>query len=89
MALQRALEDLVYAMNFWAALYGLVPPGNDYQVSFVWDDSIIVDAEEERQTDRQDVAMGVMSLAEYRSKWYGETLEEAAKSLPEPVLVEE
>ena len=54
MALQRALEDLVYAMNFWAALYGLVPPGNDYQVSFVWDDSIIVDAEEERQTDRQE-----------------------------------
>lgn len=89
MALQKALEDLVYAMNFWAALYGLIPPGNDYQVSFVWDDSIIVDAEEERQTDRQDVAMGVMSLAEYRSKWYGETLEEAAKSLPEPVLVEE
>lgn len=63
MALQRALEDLVYAMNFWAALYGLIPPGNDYQVSFVWDDSIIVDAEEERQTDRQDVAMGVMPLA--------------------------
>ena len=89
MALQRALEDLVYAMNFWAALYGLIPPGNDYQVSFVWDDSIIVDAEEERQTDRQDVAMGVMPLAEYRSKWYGETLEEAAKNLPEPALVEE
>lgn len=89
MALQRALEDLVYAMNFWAVLYGLVPPGNDYQVSFVWDDSIIVDAEEERQTDRQDVAMGVMSLAEYRSKWYGETLEEAARNLPEPALTEE
>ncbi len=89
MALQHALEDLVYAMNFWAILYGLVPPGNDYQVSFVWDDSIIVDAEAERQTDRQDVAMGVMSLAEYRSKWYGETLEEAAKNLPEPALTEE
>ena len=48
-----------------------------------------MDAEAERQTDRQDVAMGVMSLAEYRSKWYGETLEEAAKNLPEPALVEE
>lgn len=89
MALQKALEDLVYAMNFWAVLYGLIPPGNDYQVSFVWDDSIIVDAETERQTDRQDVAMGVMSLAEYRSKWYGETLEEATKNLPEPALTEE
>ena len=33
--------------------------------------------------------MGVMSLAEYRAKWYGETLEEAAKNLPEPALTEE
>ena len=70
-------------------MYGLVPPGNDYQVSFDWDDSIVVDAEADRQTDRADVAMGVMSLAEYRSKWYGETLEEAQKNLPEPANVEE
>lgn len=89
MALQEALEDLVYAMNFWAVLYGLVPAGNSYKMSFVWDDSVIVDAEMERQTDRADVAMGVMSLAEYRSKWYGETLEEAEKNLPAPVLTEE
>lgn len=88
-ALQAALEDLVYAMNFWASLYGLVPPGNGYEVSFDWDDSVIVDADIERQQDRQDVAMGVMSLAEYRSKYYGETLEEAAKNLPEPAGVEE
>ena len=89
LALQHALEDLVYAMDFWAVLYGLAAPGDDYQISFDWDDSIIVDAETERQTDRADVAMGVMSLAEYRSKWYGETLEEAQKNLPEPVNVEE
>ena len=50
---------------------------------------MIVDAELERQTDRADVAMGAMSLAEYRAKWYGETLEEAAKNLPEPALTEE
>ena len=89
LALQNALEDLVYAMDFWAALYGLIPLGSDYQVSFDWDDSIVVDAEADRQTDRADVAMGVMSLAEYRSKWYGETLEEAEKNLPEPANVEE
>ncbi|MCC3394856.1 phage portal protein [Clostridiales bacterium AHG0011] len=89
MALQDALEDLVYAMGFWAALYGLVPTGSDYEVSSDWDDSVIVDAELERQTDRADVAMGVMSLAEYRAKWYGETLEEAARNLPEPALTEE
>lgn len=30
-----------------------------------------------------DVSMGVMSHAEYRSKWYGETLEDATAKLPE------
>jgi A118 family predicted phage portal protein len=89
MALQDALEDLVYAMHFWAVLYGLIPSGGDYEVSFDWDDSVIVDAEEERNQDRNDVAMGVMRLDEYRAKWYGETLEEAAKNLPEPALTEE
>lgn len=88
-ALQDALEDLVYAMNFWAVLYNLIPAGSDYEVSFDWDDSIVVDAELERQQDRQDVAMGVMKLEEYRAKWYGETLEEAARNLPEPAEVEE
>ena len=48
-----------------------------------------VDEEEERQQDRNDVAMGVMRLEEYRAKWYGETLEEAVKNLPEPALTEE
>lgn len=89
MALQDALEDLVYAMHFWAVLYGLIPAGGNYEVSFDWDDSVIVDAEEDRNQDRNDVAMGVMRLEEYRAKWYGETLEEAVKNLPEPALTEE
>ena len=89
MALQDALEDLVYAMSFWSALYGLVPAGNDYEVSSDWDDSVMVDAETEREQDRKDVAMGVMRLEEYRAKYYGETLEEAVKNLPEPALTEE
>lgn len=88
-ALQDALEDLVYAMSFWAGLYGLIPAGSNYQVSFDWDDSIVVDSEVDRQQDRNDVAMGVMGLAEYRAKWYGETLEQAAANLPEPALTEE
>jgi len=33
--------------------------------------------------------MGVMGLAEYRAKWYCDTLEEAEKNLPEPALTEE
>lgn len=80
MALQTALEDLVYAMNFWASIYGLVSTGEGYKISFDWDDSIIVDAEAERQQDRNDVSMGAMPLWEYRMKWYGED-EKTAKAM--------
>lgn len=88
-ALQDALEDLVYAMSFWAKLYGLTPAGSNSQVSFDWDDSIVVDAEVDRQQDRNDVAMGVLNLWEYRMKWMGETEEEAKRNLPEPALTED
>ena len=67
----------------------MVPASNDYEVSSDWDDSVMVDAETEREQDRKDVAMGVMRLEEYRAKYYGETLEEAVKNLPEPAMTEE
>ena len=58
-------------------------------VTIAFDDSIIEDKTTERQSDRQDVSMGVMSLAEYRAKWYGETPEQAQKNLPEQMAVAE
>lgn len=82
--LKDCLEDLVYALAFYN---GLTKTGYEFVCTFK--DSILVDEEEERQQDRQDVAMGVMSLLEYRCKWYGETEAEAKKKLPEPVLTEE
>lgn len=59
------------------------PLNQESEIVVKFDDSIIEDKETERNRDRQDVSMGVMSLAEYRAKWYGETLEEAGKKLPE------
>lgn len=82
--LKECLEDLVYALAFYN---GLTQSGYEFVCTFK--DSILIDEEEERAQDRQDVAMGVMGLAEYRAKWYGETLEEAEKNLPEPALTEE
>lgn len=58
-------------------------------MSFVWDDSIIVDAETEREQDRKDLAAGIMRPEEYRAKWYGETEKKAAERLPKPILTEE
>lgn len=76
--LKVCLEDLVAGLAFYNGLY---TSGYEFQCHF--NDSILTDEEAERQSDRQDVSMGVMSLAEYRAKWYGETKEEAEKKLPE------
>ena len=85
-ALQTALEDLVDAMSFWCDVYGLAPSGS-CNTSFSWDDSIVVDADKERDQDRQDVAMGAMQLWEYRMKWYGETEEQAKAAVQQPAEV--
>lgn len=53
--------------------------GADIMVQF--DDSIIEDKQSERQQDRQDVAMGAMTLLDYRMKWYQEPEEEARKHI--------
>lgn len=53
------------------------------EVNIDFDDSIIQDKETERQTDKGDIAIGVMGTLEYRMKWYNETEEEAAKMIPE------
>ncbi len=82
--LKDCLEDLVYALAFWNGL-----TTSDYQFVCDFKDSILADDETERQQDRQDVAMGVMRLEEYRSKWYGEPVETALKNLPEaPQVIE-
>lgn len=82
-ALQRALTDLVDAIDFWVSAEKLAPDGK-YEVSFDWDDSIVTDNELERQQDRADLAIGAMTLLDYRMKWYGETEEEAKKHINEP-----
>lgn len=75
--LKECLEDLVYALAFYNAM---TKTGYEFVCNFK--DSILVDEETERAQDKADVAIGVMSLVEYRMKWYGETKEEAEKNLP-------
>lgn len=81
-SLQDALEKLAKSIDTFATLYDLAPAGN-YVMSFSWDDSILIDAEAERERDRQDVRDGLMRDWEYRMKWYGETKEKAQEILAE------
>lgn len=81
-SLEKSLRHTVYAMEVIGMLSGMqIKTGNE--VSFEWDDSIIVDKEADRLSDRADVAMGVMGLDEYRSKWMNESIEDARKNLPQ------
>lgn len=77
-ALQTALIDVIDAMDIYATLYNLVEDG-EYDVSFAWDDSIVVDVEAAKTSDRNDVRLGLMAKWEYRVKWYNED-EETAKA---------
>ena len=81
------LDDVIRELIGIIIRLGIVlhVPGlnEDTEIGIDFDDSIIEDKQAERQSDRQDVSMGVMSHAEYRAKWYGEDLEEAQKKLPE------
>jgi len=81
-SLETALNDLAYAMYCLAVLYELAPDGK-YETTFVWDDSIIVDAEAERIRDQQEVSQGLMLPYEYRMKWYGEDEATAKRKLAE------
>lgn len=57
----------------------------DTEIKIDFDDSIIEDKQAERNSDRQDVAMGAMQLWEYRAKWYAEP-EEKAKAAVDNTL---
>jgi A118 family predicted phage portal protein len=78
--LERTLESVIYIMEKYCDLYNIVPAGK-FEVSYSWDDSIIVDKDSERQVDLLDVDKGLMSKVEYRMKWKGETRDQAEEAL--------
>lgn len=78
--LQKALENLIYAMDVLTTLYNLAPQGN-YEVSFNWDDSLIVDTEREQTLQMQEVNVGLRSKVKYIMFRYGLTEEQAKQEL--------
>lgn len=87
------LEDVLKELVRIIIRLGIVlnePLNLESEITIDFDDSIIEDKQAERNTDRQDVAMGAMLLHEYRGKWYGESEEEAKKKVqtPEQEIIE-
>lgn len=93
-ALQTALEDVIYAMNVYVTLYNIVgdikyssdgkvdtSKMGSYDVSFEWDDSILIDEETELQTRLTLLNAGIESKVELRMWYYGETQKQAEEAL--------
>lgn len=79
-ALEAALRDVVYIMDTYCILYELTPDG-EYDVSFEWDDSILVDVDEELGKRITLMQNGLASKVETRMWYYGETERQAIEAL--------
>ena len=71
-ALEKCLRDVLRAMDVYATLYGLAPAG-EWAASFEWDDSILTDVDAQLQQRLLLVNSGIMSKAELRQWYLGET----------------
>jgi len=79
-ALQYTLEDVIYIMDTYCHLYEITPDG-EYDVSFEWDDSILVDMDTELSKRLSLQQNGLVSKVENRMWYFGETERQAIEAL--------
>ena len=75
-ALEQCLLDSVYAMNVFTELYNLAPAG-DYDTNIDWKDSILTDTDTELEQKLNLQNAGILSKAEVRAWYTGESIEAA------------
>jgi len=78
--LEGTLRDVIKIMDIYCTLYKIVPEA-DYEVSFEWDDSILVDTAEEMSKRVTLIANGIYSKTEFRMWYFGETEAQARQAL--------
>ena len=79
-AIEDAIRDVIYIMNVYATLYEITPEG-EYEVNFEWDDSIMVDINEEINKRITLMQNGLTSKLETRMWYFGETEAQAREAL--------
>lgn len=92
-ALETALKDVVYTMDVYCTIYNIVGDIHNtngvvnteeigkYDVSFMWDDSILVDDEVELNQRLALMNGGISSRVETRMWYFGESLAQARAAL--------
>lgn len=79
-AIQEAVEGAIYAANVYCTLYQITPEG-EYEMSFEWDDSILVDVDTELNKRLTLMQNGITSKLENRMWYFGETEDQARQAL--------
>lgn len=77
--LTALVKTIIYATNTFTS--EIIDENTEIEIKF--DDSIIEDKATEIANDRTNVTMGIMSKAEFRSKWFNEDIETAQKHIDE------
>lgn len=95
-ALENALRDVIYVMDIYCTLYNIVgdiqykdkeqtqldiSKMGLYDVSFTWDDSILVDVETELNKRITLMSNGITSKQEVRMWYFGESARQAKEAL--------
>lgn len=81
-AIEKALKDVIYIMDAYCSIYGLTGgKAGEYEVSFEWDDSVIVDTDTELKNRLTLVNEGIDSRVETRMWYHGETQEQAEEAI--------
>lgn len=76
-SIKIVLKDLVLGILFVGKNILGANVDDNAKIDITLSDGVVEDDTKEREQDRQDVRDGIMTKAEYRAKWYGETIEEA------------
>ena len=79
-ALEKCLRDVLRAMDVYATIYQLAPEGA-WEATFEWDDSILTDVDAQLQQRLLLVNAGIMSKAELRQWYLGESEARAARAV--------
>ena len=79
-ALEETLKDVVYIMDVYCSIYNITKPG-EYECSFEWDDSILVDIETELSKRLTLMQNGLASKLETRMWYFNETENQAKQAL--------
>lgn len=73
-SIQNALEDAIYslleAVNAISHLYGLSSQSCSFSVYM--GDGVLNDEESVKQSEREDVKLGILSPDEFKDRWYGD-----------------